>query len=108
MSTPTQQDQGLTGPESPTGRAAPSEQAWRELVAERDALRQQVADLQRRMADLQAERDDDRRAVEHLTREDHPFDPRLWANVRKEGGPGEQVLAEIEQLVRDAGQGSGQ
>ena len=83
------------------------EQFLRDLLAERDALRKEVAELQEqltalrdRAARVEAERDGYLESLHFLTRKDVvPFTEQELADLQKNGMPFDQIIPEIEQIV---------
>ena len=76
------------------------------LVAERDALRQRLAELQaeverlrKEVEEVREERDEYLEAVNYLTSEDCTFNAREFAEMKRNGVPFEQVIAEVEQIL---------
>jgi len=83
------------------------EQHFRNLLAERDALAKQVAELQDRLAQalkvhacLKTERDEYKNALEVCARERLvPFGQEEVEDLKRNGLPFEQVVREIEEMV---------
>jgi chromosome segregation ATPase len=112
-----QSNQGVELPDD-SGRSlgfVRSEEAVRELTAERDRLRQEVAEIQAKLGALAAERDRLReelaaaqrerdeylRWLYALTPKDSPITPEEFAEGLKNAVPGEQVFAELEQILKE-------
>ena len=77
-----------------------SDQQTRDLLAERDALRKRVAELQAQTARLTAERDGYLESLHFLTRKElTPLTEQELTELQKDGLPFEQLLPEIEQIV---------
>ena len=84
-----------------------SDQQTRDLITERDALRKQVAELQRQTAALhdqaarlKAERDGYLESLHFLTRQNlTPLTEPELAELNRDGLPFEQLLPEMEQVV---------
>jgi chorismate mutase len=85
----------------------------RELLAERDALMKQVAELQAQLAaeraeaaQIRKERDAYLETAHYLTRKDLvPFTAEELADIRENGIPFEEVIAEVERAVQGQGHG---
>lgn len=77
-----------------------SDQQTRDLLADRDALRKRVAELQAQTARLTAERDGYLESLHFLARKElTPLTEQELAELQKDGLPFEQLLPEIEQIV---------
>jgi hypothetical protein len=73
-----------------------SAKAYRELLAERDALQKRVAELEKERAALQQECADHLRALEYLARPDCPYDPRGLATLERDcTTPLEEAVADL-------------
>jgi seryl-tRNA synthetase len=75
------------------------EPVLRDLLAERDALRKQLAEEQARLREVEKERDAYMQSIYHLTRKDfenHTFTEEDLREMEKNGVTGEQILREIE------------
>jgi predicted nucleic acid-binding Zn-ribbon protein len=91
---------------TPVGFFVP-DRVFRDLLAERDDLRRQVAVLRQEVLDLQAqvekvarEKDERIRSLRDLCRElARPITAEELAEIKKDGIPFAQVVAEVEQIV---------